>query len=614
MKKVLLILLFFIHLYSKDILVLNSYRESFEWTKIQNDTIVKNLQQANIPNLKIYTEFLDTKIFKPTPQREKDTMEFFSKKYNGIEFDIVCTTDDNALNFIRKYKDQKLFKKAKVFFSGVNNLSLSNELDKETYAGIFEKKNPKGNLYLAKKAVKNLKTVYLIADDSLTARKEVKFYKKELSEFKDIKFVYLNDMDFYHILNSLVNYDKNSVMMLLVFFGFEEDGRHITYKKVLKLLSNVYKNPMLTHTSIYAKSKDSNIIGGECSDAITHGNVSSKKALEYLNGKKMSELGFDMENGNRVYLNVINLHKFGLKVEDFDVKNPVLLNQPTTFYQKYKFEVNIFIFVTVLIFIFLIVLANKNRNLELQSKKIKKLNSSLNKKIKKALMENTKQLELLQQQSKLASMGEMIGAIAHQWRQPLNALAINLQNIEDDYEEGLVDEEFLEEFVKRNMKIVNFMSKTIDDFRNFFKTDKKRNNFSVKDAINEVIMIQKAQLSHNNIEITLKGEDFTLYSFENEFKQVILNIINNAKDAIKNNGKIEITISDNKIVIEDTGGGIDESIIHRVFEPYFTTKEQGKGTGIGLYMSKIIIEEHMKGKLNIISLKDKGKTRVEILF
>ena len=212
---------------------------------------------------------------------------------------------------------------------------------------------------------------------------------------------------------------------------------------------------------------------------------------------------------------------------------------------------------------------------------------------------------LLQKQSHLASMGEMIGAIAHQWRQPLNAIAINIQNLPDDYADGLIDERFLEEFSAKNMKIINFMSKTIDDFRNFFKKDKEKSNFDIKKSIQDVISIQSAQLQNYNIKIDIKGDNFEILGLESEFKQAILNIINNAKDAIiennPQNGKIEIDIdsSQKRVTIKDNGGGISDDIIDRIFEPYFTTKEVNKGTGIGLYMTKMIIEKNMRGKITL---------------
>lgn len=216
--------------------------------------------------------------------------------------------------------------------------------------------------------------------------------------------------------------------------------------------------------------------------------------------------------------------------------------------------------------------------------------------------------KMLQEQAKLAAMGEMIGAIAHQWRQPLSALSLNIQSLDDDYEDGLIDEKFINKFIKTNKETIKFMSNTIDDFRNFFRIDKKQKNFSIKDSIQSVINIQLSQLNYLDISLALKGKDFYINGFESEFKQVILNIINNAKDELtKNNiknGKIDIILENNKVLIQDNAGGIPSHIIDRIFEPYFTTKEQGKGTGIGLYMSKMIIEDKIFGKLSAKNNKD----------
>jgi signal transduction histidine kinase len=239
---------------------------------------------------------------------------------------------------------------------------------------------------------------------------------------------------------------------------------------------------------------------------------------------------------------------------------------------------------------------------------IENMNDLLEKKISIAIKENRDKDQIMQEQAKLASMGEMIGAIAHQWRQPLNELNINIQNLDDDYEDGLIDENFINRFIKENRKIILFMSKTIDDFRNFFRIDKINEKFSIKESIESIISIQSAQLKHHNIQLSIDGNDFNINGFKSEFQQVILNIVNNAKDALIQkqieNGQIKIQLlhenSKNKqITITDNAGGIPEHILDRIFEPYFTTKEQGKGTGIGLYMSRMIIETNMNGKINI---------------
>ena len=238
---------------------------------------------------------------------------------------------------------------------------------------------------------------------------------------------------------------------------------------------------------------------------------------------------------------------------------------------------------------------------------LKELNDQLEKKVAIGVEEIRDRDELLAQQTKLAAMGEMIGAIAHQWRQPLNALAVQIQFLEDDYEDGLIDEKYLKAHKHENMKLINFMSETIDDFRNFFRVDKVKSLFDVKSKVEETINILASQLKSHNIELNLDGDNFNVSSFASEFQQVILNIINNAKDVLLekeiNNGKIYINISKNKnigiITIEDNGGGIPNDITSRIFDPYFTTKEQGKGTGLGLYMSKMIIEQNLGGKLEV---------------
>eukprot|EP01022_Parablepharisma_sp_SALTPOND_P032698 TRINITY_DN8599_c0_g3_i1.p1 TRINITY_DN8599_c0_g3~~TRINITY_DN8599_c0_g3_i1.p1 ORF type:complete len:598 (-),score=55.56 TRINITY_DN8599_c0_g3_i1:1275-3068(-) len=234
----------------------------------------------------------------------------------------------------------------------------------------------------------------------------------------------------------------------------------------------------------------------------------------------------------------------------------------------------------------------------------------LERKVSEAIEENTKHLEMLQQQSKLAQMGEMMGAIAHQWRQPLNALALNIQELPCVYEDGELDKKFLDGFSNKSMTILNFMSKTIDDFRNFFKKDKESKVFSVIDAINDTLSIQSAQLKSHHISLHIDGESFEVQGYKNEFQQVILNLISNAKDALLESKTEEPQIlikldSEQKLIlIEDNAGGIPVDIIDRVFEPYFSTKEQGKGIGIGLYMSKIIIEHNMKGTLRVANTKN----------
>jgi|GEM_PF-7052326 PAS domain S-box-containing protein len=256
-----------------------------------------------------------------------------------------------------------------------------------------------------------------------------------------------------------------------------------------------------------------------------------------------------------------------------------------------------------------------------ERKRAKEQIQTLNKTLEQKVIEQTKALRLqleeiknkdkmLQEQAKLAAMGEMISAIAHQWRQPLNALSINIQNLDYDYEEGLIDAAFINDFIMRQNETIEFMSKTIDDFRSFFKTDKVKKEFSIKGVATNVASLVSAQFANNGIKLQIQGDDFVVNGFESEMKQVMLNLLSNAKDAILErkikNGQVVIGMRSDtrKITVTDNGGGVASDKIDRIFEPYYTTKEHGKGTGIGLFMSRIIVVEHMNATIKGYNVND----------
>ncbi len=236
---------------------------------------------------------------------------------------------------------------------------------------------------------------------------------------------------------------------------------------------------------------------------------------------------------------------------------------------------------------------------------IKELNEELNKRVEEEVSSRVKTEQILAQQSKMALMGEMIGNIAHQWRQPLSTITTASTGMQLQKELGMLEDTGLIRGLESINDSAQYLSKTIDDFRNFFKPYKIHTNFTIEFIIDKALKLVSAQFKNKDIEIIKNIENIELHNLENEFTQVILNILNNARDQlIKQNQKekfILITskkIQDNVVIfIQDNGGGVDETIINNIFEPYFTTKEENEGTGIGLYMSKEIIEKHMNGKL-----------------
>ncbi|RXJ65303.1 hypothetical protein CRV08_15500 [Halarcobacter ebronensis] len=249
-----------------------------------------------------------------------------------------------------------------------------------------------------------------------------------------------------------------------------------------------------------------------------------------------------------------------------------------------------------------------NKELKLKTSELEYLNNTLDIRIKKEIDSRKKQEQLLIQQSKLAEMGEMISMIAHQWKQPLSALGTIIQNIHLRHSLKKLDDEYIDKQRILSNALTEKMSKTIDDFRNFFKPNKEKQYFSIKDAIDKTIFLIDDSFKSNSIKIECQiANDIIIYGFESELSQVLLNILTNSKDAFIENeiNEPKIVIKTKKIethmkiLVSDNAGGISNSIINKVFEPYFTTKDSYNGTGLGLYMSKIIIEQNMQGQLTV---------------
>jgi C4-dicarboxylate-specific signal transduction histidine kinase len=230
--------------------------------------------------------------------------------------------------------------------------------------------------------------------------------------------------------------------------------------------------------------------------------------------------------------------------------------------------------------------------------------------------------EVLLQRSRQAAMGEMISNIAHQWRQPLNAVGLMVQDLNLSYEYGNLDKEYLDSSTQKIMKLVRHMSQTIDDFRNFFAVDREKRPFDVAAVARKTLSLVEARLTDRGIAVEMHAKGApSITGQPNEFSQALLNIVSNAVDAFAERSAVPSptlrvgVCSDNGkavVSIEDNAGGIPEEIIDRVFEPYFTTKEQGKGTGIGLFMAKNIVEKSMNGSLSVRNTGSGAEFRIEV--
>lgn len=251
------------------------------------------------------------------------------------------------------------------------------------------------------------------------------------------------------------------------------------------------------------------------------------------------------------------------------------------------------------------------------------LNETLNTKVKSSVEEIRKKDEFMLHQARLAQMGEMIAMIAHQWRQPLASIAAISANIQlslalnEEIEKTSLDKE-ITAIVDRTA----LLSKTIDDFRNFYNTNNKKNRFDLENTIDHAIQILTPAIKNANVTLTFHSDlESEINSFESEIIQVLMNIIKNAIDVLQDKeGERTISVrayqhnASAYILVEDNGGGVNETIINKIFEPYFSTKKEKNGMGLGLYMSLLIIKNHCKGTLSVRNTHKGALFTIELPF
>ncbi len=249
-----------------------------------------------------------------------------------------------------------------------------------------------------------------------------------------------------------------------------------------------------------------------------------------------------------------------------------------------------------------------NQSLNELKNMINDMIDNLEEKIQEEIKQRLEQEQILIQQSKLAAMGEMIGNIAHQWRQPLAQICAIHMNMKVTYDFNKFTKEYLNSKIKEANTLTSYMSQTINDFQNFFKPQGKKEYFFVERACRDSYYIIESSLKYHGINLRFEiEEDSEVLGYKNEYSQVILNLISNAKDIILDRKvedayiNVEIKSGENYAIvkIEDNAGGVREDIIDKIFEPYFTTRHKTQGTGIGLYMAKNIIERNMNGYINV---------------
>ncbi|MEA3331353.1 MAG: HAMP domain-containing sensor histidine kinase [Campylobacterota bacterium] len=248
---------------------------------------------------------------------------------------------------------------------------------------------------------------------------------------------------------------------------------------------------------------------------------------------------------------------------------------------------------------------------------LNELNENLEKRVHEEIEKNIQKDQHIVQQSRLAQMGEMISMIAHQWRQPLTAISSTSAGINLKAKLNKLDKETAVELSDKISDYSQHLSSTIDDFREFFKPNKEKKETTYNKVIQSVLNIVETSIKNKNITIVKNLNSKEVFNtYPNEIKQVVLNLIKNAEDVLieheVQNPTITIKTNDDELIVKDNGGGIPEDIMPKIFDPYFSTKTKKDGTGLGLYMSKSIIQEHCGGELSVANDKDGAVFKIEL--
>jgi signal transduction histidine kinase len=441
----------------------------------------------------------------------------------------------------------------------------------------------------------NHKDIEIVEKNKLQ-NKAHRYYFNDIKNIKDNE-IYKSKIDL-NMENNKVQYPFRPTIRFAKKIQLKDEflGYFLINTDVQNLLNSL---SVTTLYNIYLIDKSGNFILN-CPNGPENKNYSFGKYLkkdytikEHFKNEYQRILSLDEYKSDTFYSKKISLHnKEDIKMI-LEVKEDVL---------KVKIDdiINRVFYIMILSFLislpFIIVLTNLFNKIKLKSEQ--KLLEETNKNIEKD--------KLLLKNSKMAMMGEMIAMIAHQWKQPLSSQKAILALLKTKREFGKLTDDILNKNLKQLDDLANHMNLTIEDFRNFFKSDKLKRDVNLKEVVEQSIDLINDSFEINNIKIDLRLQDnCETKTLDRELKQVIINILNNSRDAlnsIESNKQININLYDNDeaffIQISDNAGGIPQDIIDKIFDSYFSTKGEG-GTGLGLYMSKIIIEEHLNGTLDV---------------
>lgn len=566
-----------------NILVLISYHMELPWTRSFLDGL--NSAKEIYPNTNYYIESLDGIRLGEDFDAEL-WADYLAKKYGHIKFNGAIAESDIASLLLDSHGERFLEPNTpRVYYTSENIKDSPNFL---SFKGDL-RKGVSDTIKVALNATKNIEKVYIVKGDNIVSKNLLSFILEELEKYPHLSIEMIEEEILDKISSKLSKIEKNSVILYALLFG-NGNGVKFSPKHALSKISIDSKAPIYT---FYTSLLDAGAVGGYMIDSKLIAKEMVRASFDFIYDGE-----FDKNyRSTNIYIDWSAAKKYKIDISAFP-EDSIIINREIPIWISHRNEVliaSISLFALLVLLIAFVLLSIRLKNLNIM--------------LKNEIKEREKQQAILIQQTKLATMGEIIQNIAHQWRQPLSAIGLLFSKLDMAKEQGKLDDVMFKKSILKGERIVQQMSQTIEDFRNFFKPNREKRDFVIQDVVREALTFMEAALEANHIELVSKlcVNEIKLHGYPNELAQVMLNLLGNAKDAIVDskikNGEVEIAClcQDSRVVIvvSDNGGGVPQEVVSKIFEPYFTTKEKNKGTGIGLYMSKQIVEGSMKGELSV---------------
>lgn len=591
-----------------EILLLNSYHDGYIWS---GDLIkgVEETLEARFENFNLRIEHMDTKNMSG-PAYFEELRHLYSVKYEKDQFDVILSADDNALRFLMEYRDD-LFGRTPIFFCGVNTLSVyPNLIETELIYGVSEKNSMADTVSVAIRQNPEIQDIYLVVEDTITGKStKADVVNVMRTQFSDIRFHIFENRTIYQIRDEVKTLDPAHAIVIYAFYAVDIDGTVHALDYPVQLLTDASSVPVY---SLFTFGFGTGSVGGRLIEGYTQGSRMVELMADYLQRGHIEDRFIEDNSFNRYKFDYDALVRYGLTV-DMLPQESVIINQPQNFYQDHRLEINISFF---MLFMLIAYLAALRYQISFQTHKIE-----------------SAQRELLEAE-KLASLGRLVAGVAHEVNTPIGigvTLASHIKAVSAkmgrSVESGSIGKKAfmsgVEELQSTSEQLLETMEKASELIKSFKRVAIDQVSEAYRDVnlgryLNEIVNSLSQELKKKNVEIRIMCEDeISLWIHAGAIYQTALNLImNSLRHGFegRESGMIDITalrISKNeqawiRLRYRDYGVGMTADVLEHIYDPFFTTKRDAGGSGLGMSIVYDLVTQTLGGTIECSSAEQAG--------